>query len=203
VRDLDKEKWKTMRKMALKGTNSPQTSSMGRLFEAVASLLRPRDITNYEGQAAIELEQIAAGCSDNAYEFEIADNGKLIRARTIIRSVVEDLFEQVPPATISARFHAAVTNLILTMAQLIRDRYKLNRVVMSGGVFQNVALLNNSRQKLSAAGFEVFTHNLVPTNDGGICLGQASVANAQLAPRFLTRCRYRSFHCWVWGLCWG
>jgi hydrogenase maturation protein HypF len=180
VRDLDTQKWKAMRKMASNGTNSPQTSSMGRLFDAVASLLRLRDVTNYEGQAAIELEQIAAEVSENGYQFEIAENGKVIRAETIIRSVVEDLIEEVPPSIVSARFHAAVANLILTMVQLIRDRYKLNRVVMSGGVFQNLCLLNSSRQKLSGAGFEVFTHNRVPTNDGGICLGQAAVANAQL-----------------------
>jgi hydrogenase maturation protein HypF len=181
VRDLDKGKWKIMRKMALKGSNSPQSSSMGRLFDAVSSLLRLRDITNYEGQAAIELEQLASGIADNAYEFEIDGNGKLIRAETVIRSVVEDLIQQVPAATISARFHAAVANLILIMAQLLRDRYKLHRVVISGGVFQNAVLLNDSRHKLSQAGFEVFTHNRVPTNDGGICLGQAAIANARLA----------------------
>jgi hydrogenase maturation protein HypF len=112
--------------------------------------------------------------------FEIAGHSKLIRAGTVIRRVVEDLVEQVPAATISARFHTAVANLILTMAQLVRDVYKLNRVVISGGVFQNVRLLSDSRQKLSKAGFEVFTHNRVPTNDGGICLGQAAVANARL-----------------------
>ena len=170
-----------MRQMALNGTNSPHTSSMGRLFDAVSSLVRLRDITNYEGQAAVELEQIAVDAADNPYWFEIAGDGKLIRAGPIIRRVVADLIAEVPPGTISARFHAALANLILTMAQLLRDRYKLNRVVMSGGVFQNWALLNAARQNLSAAGFEVFTHNRVPTNDGGICLGQAAVANAQLA----------------------
>ena len=179
-RDLDTRKWKAMRQMALKGTNSPQTSSMGRLFDAVSSLLRLRDITNYEGQAAVELEQIVTEAAGRAYEFGMADNGRLIRAEPIIRGIVEDLFAEVPAPMIAARFHAAVANLILTMSQLIRDRYKLNRVVMSGGVFQNLILLNAARQNLSAVGFEVFAHNRVPTNDGGICLGQAAVANARL-----------------------
>ena len=181
VQELDKRKWQTLRRMTTSSVNSPDTSSMGRLFDAVASLLRLRDCANYEGQAAIELEQIAKTASGQPYQFRIEPDGCTISAKPVIRSVVQDLIEHTPASLISGRFHSAVSSLIVTMAQMIRERHNLNRVVMSGGVFQNVVLLNAACEKLGKAGFQVFTHKRVPANDGGICLGQAAIANAQLA----------------------
>ena len=179
VRELDRKKWKTLNQMIAGGANCPETSSMGRLFDAVSSLLRLRDFTNYEGQAAIELEQIADETTVDTYEFQIDDAG-VIRAEPLVRAIVDDLLARVPVSIISTKFHSAVADLIVRVAVTTRERYQLNRVVMSGGVFQNLVLLRTALVKLAAAEFEVFTHCRVPTNDGGISLGQAAIANAQL-----------------------
>lgn len=181
VRELDAPRWTAIQSMIASGSNSPDTSSMGRLFDAIASLLRVRDFVNYEGQAAIELEQIADRECSSAYEFELTEGGSIISAGSIIRRAVEDLLDSVSPRIVSARFHLAVANLIVSVAHRIRAEQNLNRVALSGGVFQNVFLLNKSCDLLARGGFDVFTHSRVPSNDGGISLGQAAVANAQLA----------------------
>lgn len=151
---------------------------MGRLFDAISSLLRLRDATNYEGQAAIELEQIADHNCTQKYQFDVSEDESIIRAQPVIRSAVEDILSGVPPPAISAKFHLGVADLIVSMALKIRDQRKLNRVALSGGVFQNVLLLKAACRSLADAGFEVLTHSRVPTNDGGISLGQAAIANA-------------------------
>jgi len=181
VRNLDRRAWATLQKMAATNTNSPETSSMGRLFDALSSLLALRNAVNYEGQAAIELEAIAARSCAEHYEFEIAASGSIIKAETVIRRVVEDLLDGQPPREISAKFHLGVAHLIVRVAQSVRDRQQLNRVALSGGVFQNMFLLESVCRMLRRDGFEVFTHSRVPTNDGGISLGQAAVAGARLS----------------------
>ncbi|HEX5733009.1 MAG TPA: carbamoyltransferase HypF [Blastocatellia bacterium] len=181
VTELDRSRWKVIHKMARTGTNSPETSSMGRLFDAVSSLVGLRDEVRYEGQAAIELEAIADRSCKECYEFELAKNGSIIRAEAVVRRVVEDLLDGISSATVSAKFHLSVANLIASVAERIRDDRRLNRVALSGGVFQNMFLLESACRLLRASGFEVFTHSRVPPNDGGISLGQAAIANARLA----------------------
>lgn len=181
VRELDPDRWSALEKMAATGTNSPDTSSAGRLFDAVASLIRVRDFVNYEGQAAIELEQIADRNCASGYDFEISSDGTIIRAESIIRGAVDDLLNGVTAPVVSAKFHIGVANLIGCVARRIRDEYGLNRVALSGGVFQNMFLLQKTGDELGRAGFEVFTHSRVPPNDGGISLGQAAIANARMA----------------------
>ncbi|HKO96407.1 MAG TPA: carbamoyltransferase HypF [Pyrinomonadaceae bacterium] len=178
VKDLDKRAWATLRSMISKGVNSPETSSMGRLFDAVSSLIGVRSHVNYEGQAAIELESIAdSGCC-GAYEFKI--DGDFIMSGPVIREAVGDLLAGVPAPGVSARFHQGVAQLIAEIAVRTRDERGLNRVALSGGVFQNMLLLRTTKRLLHADGFQVYTHSRVPTNDGGISLGQAAVANAQI-----------------------
>lgn len=179
-KDLEERCWPALRSMVATRTNSPETSSMGRLFDAVSSLLGVRYTVNYEGQAAIELEAIAERNIADGYEFKIASTGNAIEAGPVIRDAVEDLLNGVPAAVVSARFHGAVARLILAIAQKIREERKLNRIALSGGVFQNMLLLQQTSRLLRTAGFEVFTHSRVPTNDGGISLGQASIANARI-----------------------
>jgi hydrogenase maturation protein HypF len=174
---LTPKKWASLRSMVAAGVNSPETSSMGRLFDAMAGLLCLRDSVNYEGQAAIELESIADHDVKKGYEFLIS--GSEISALKVIREAVRDLLDGVSPAEISGKFHLGVAKLILTMAQSIKAEHGLNRVALSGGVFQNMLLLEHVCALLRAAGFEVFTHSRVPTNDGGISLGQVAVANAR------------------------
>lgn len=178
--NMDARAWTTLQKMAATGTNSPETSSMGRLFDALSSLLGLKTIVNYEGQAAIALEAIADHACTESYEFEMRSDGHIVSAETVIRRAVEDLLDGVPPEIVSAKFHHGVARLITTIACRARDERRLNRVVLSGGVFQNMFLLESTRRVLQRVGLEVFTHKRVPPNDGGISFGQAAVANARI-----------------------
>lgn len=185
VHDLDRRAWMTLRSMTANGVNSPETSSMGRLFDAVAGLLSLRGVVNYEGQAAIELETIVDWNVTKGYEFEISETvikaDRVIKVDGVIRQAVDDLLDQCPPSTVAAKFHLGVVNLIAAIARRAREEHRLNRVAMSGGVFQNIFLLENICRTLRREGFDVFTHRCVPANDGGISLGQAAIANAHLA----------------------
>src|SRR5262245_46155978 len=173
---LDRRAWATLSRMAERGVNSPETSSMGRLFDAVASLIGVRDVANYEGQAAIELEMMADESQDDSYEFDFSDG--VIKPSPVICDIVADLVRRVPAPVIAAKFHNAVARLILVVARRIRAERGLRRAALSGGVFQNLLLLNRTIRLLEGSDFEVYTHGRVPTNDGGISLGQAVVADA-------------------------
>lgn len=178
VKDLSVRGWPTLRRMAATLTNSPETSSMGRLFDALSSLLGIRSEINYEGQAAVELEAAVDRSCTESYAFRI--ESEVIDASNVFRSAVEDLLNGITASIISARFHNAVAGLILSIAERIREDQKLTRVALSGGVFQNQFLLEKTCGLLRARGFQVLTHSRVPTNDGGISFGQAAVANAQI-----------------------
>ncbi len=180
IESLDRRAWATLCKMAATNTNSPETSSMGRLFDAVSSLLNLRSVVNYEGQAAIELEAIADRNCSQSYGFEV-ENGGVIKTAGLMRDIVKDVIDKVSPPIVSAKFHRGVARLIASVAHQLRDERQLNRVVLSGGVFQNMLLLQHTCRMLKADDFEVFTHSRVPTNDGGISLGQAAIANARLS----------------------
>lgn len=178
TRGLDLARWSTLDSMIAARVNCPETSSMGRLFDAVSGLLTLRRSVNYEGQAAIELEGIAERVVTGFYEFCVA--GDEIAAEPVIRRIVEDLLDEEPIGQIAARFHLSVAHLIVNVALRVREERHLNRVALSGGVFQNMWLLDRVTGLLRENRFEVFTHSRVPTNDGGISLGQAAVANARL-----------------------
>lgn len=178
---LDRKRWSTLRSMLATRVNCPETSSMGRLFDAVAGLLTMRSSVNYEGQAAIELENLATEYPSLGYEFAI--QGSDIFADKVISEVVDDILSGLPVTEISGRFHLGVSEMILNVVQQVREKSRLKRVVLSGGVFQNLWLLRRVTAALKANEFEVFTHRRVPTNDGGISLGQAAIANARLQRR--------------------
>ncbi len=164
-----------------RGLNAPPTSSMGRLFDAVASLLGVRHRARYEAQAAIELEALAAPGEHGHYAVEVqAGEPSVIDPGPTIRGIVRDLERGDVAPVVAARFHATVVAMILRVCEGLRERTRLDRVVLSGGVFQNVTLLTGARRALAGAGFHVFSHHLVPPNDGGIALGQAAVAHARL-----------------------
>ncbi len=177
--ELGRQKWPTVASMIASRTNCPETSSMGRLFDAISGLLCLRSTVNYEGQAAIALETIADKTSTKSYEFNIA-NGGIIKSEGLIKQAVDDLLDGVLAAEVSAKFHRAVAILIADVATKIRETRNLNRVALSGGVFQNMFLLETACEMLRSRDFEVLTHSRVPTNDGGISLGQAAIANAQI-----------------------
>jgi len=159
--------------------NSPLTSSVGRLFDAVSSLIGIRNEINYEGQAAMELEMVADDEEKESYPFNILEEGEkfMVDSGPIIRSVVTDLGKGERKGAIAARFHNSLALIILQSCQLIRERTDLNRVALSGGVFQNMYLLQRVFPLLESANFDVHTHNRVPPNDGGISLGQVAVAH--------------------------
>ena len=157
------------------GVNSPLTSSMGRLFDAVASLCGVRQTVNYEGQAAIEFEAAADASEQGAYEF-VTSNEYRVSAAEVMRAVVADVRSGVPTPVISARFHNGLAFMVRSVCESIRDQRGLNEVALSGGVWQNVTLLGKTLAQLRAAGFTVYVHRLVPPNDGGVALGQAVVA---------------------------
>ena len=180
VKALDRNKWATIKKMIDKGINSPMTSSSGRLFDAVSALVGIRKEIYYEGQAAIELE-MAAGVEAGGYPFdlrEIEDN-TFILIEPIFRGIVSDLERGVEVESISSKFHNTMARIILNMCIKIRKTSGLDRVALSGGVFQNSLLLENTYVLLDKNNFKVFTQHRVPPNDGGIALGQVVIANEQ------------------------
>ena len=165
-----------------RGVNAPLTSSAGRLFDAVAALLGVRDAINYEGQAAIELEQLADPAERGAYRAGIEDGDPFAaRGGDLIASAAADLRAGVPRQVIAARFHNAVATLIADGCTLLRDRHGLATVALSGGVFQNLLLAHGAAAALEERGFRVLLHSRVPCNDGGISLGQAVIAGSASA----------------------
>jgi hydrogenase maturation protein HypF len=173
-------RWAAVAAMARRGVNSPLTSSAGRLFDAVASILGVRDAINYEGQAAVELEQLADPGETGGYPVGIeAGYPFRVRGSDLVHAVVDDLTAGVAVPVIAARFHHGVAALIEAGCLLLRERHGLDTVALSGGVFQNMLLLNEAVGRLEAHGFGVLVHSRVPCNDGGISLGQAVAAAAR------------------------
>ena len=156
-----------------RGLNTVPTSSMGRLFDAVAALAGVRQEVNYEAQAAIELEMQVDGRVEEAYAFGL---GEEIDPAPVIRAVVADVQDGAPIGVIAARFHNGVAALVRDVCLRLREESGLNEVALSGGVFQNVVLLERTVALLREAGFTVYIHRLVPPNDAGISLGQAVIA---------------------------
>ena len=177
--------WADVLTMSRRGINAPLTSSAGRLFDAVAALTGVRDSVSYEGQAAVELEQRAAAAwaavpPSGAYRATITPGAPLtVAGADLFRAAAEDLRDGQPADVIAARFHRGVAAMIVAVCVLLRESSGLGAVALSGGVFQNVLLLETAAGLLEGSGFRVLTHGRVPPNDGGISLGQAVVAAAR------------------------
>ncbi|MBN8594224.1 MAG: carbamoyltransferase HypF [Anaerolineae bacterium] len=167
------------------------TTSAGRLFDAVASLIGLRHTVTYEAQAAIELEGIASEGASNAYTFHIQtvhpgtkwvplsstapETALMIDPGQVLASIISDLRTGVSSGIIAARFHDGLANVLVSVCQRLQAFGYGSRVALSGGVFQNVRLLSTLKQRLQEVGFTVFDHKLVPTNDAGLALGQAVI----------------------------
>jgi len=178
VRRLDRAAWRVLSRAAERGLNAPLTSSAGRLFDAVASILGVRDRVDFEAQAAMELEALADPEPDRVYEVELGEKeGRtIVPTPDLVRGVVEDLLAGVDAARIAGRFHASLADVLVRTCRRLRERSGLDRVALSGGVFQNLRILRSAIDGLGRAGFEVYTHHQVPPNDGGLALGQAAIA---------------------------
>jgi hydrogenase maturation protein HypF len=186
VRQRNERAWDPVLAMAARGVNAPLTSSAGRLFDAAAALLGVRDAINYEGQAAIELEQLADPAEGAGYPATLtrapdaAGPGLLrIRGADLIAAAAADLAAGTSREVVAARFHLGLADAVLAGCAALRDTRGLTTVALSGGVFQNVLFTTAVVRLLRAARFEVLTHSQVPCNDGGISLGQAVVAGAR------------------------
>lgn len=158
-----------------KNINCPQTSSMGRLFDAVAGLIGLRRSVNYEAQAAIELENAIDSSIHDSYCFELSGGQVLINP--LLTDIISDLRIGRSVDLIAAKFHNAVRNLVLLVSGCVSQETGCKIVALSGGVWQNRYLIRNVIDDLERNGFQVLIHHDVPTNDGGIALGQALVAN--------------------------
>ncbi len=175
----NRQKMETLIRMIRQGINSPLTSSCGRLFDGVAALVGLRETVAFEGQAAMELEMIQDGQDESPYPWEIskAEGVLLIQPAAIIRGVVEDIKKGASGGKISRRFHLTMMEVLVQACIFIRDETALEKVVLAGGVFQNRTLLAGVEARLSKEGFQVYSKSLIPSNDGGIALGQAVAAH--------------------------
>jgi len=193
-----------IRKQLENNLNSVPTSSMGRLFDAVAALAGIRQTVTYEAQAAIEFESLVDPEVTDSYQFKISytethgeatENHRVnsqgfsprpprsprlnsfeIDPTPLFTELIIDVQKDLKTAIIAAKFHNAVADLILQLSHNLREQTGINQVALSGGVFQNVTLLQKAITRLHAANFETLTHQLVPPNDGGLALGQAVVS---------------------------
>ncbi len=172
---LGPRRWRLTTEMVQGGINSPLTSSTGRLFDAVSALLGIRHEVNYEGQAAIELEQVAAEGEGGEYPYAIEEEeGRLILdPLPTILQIVEEIRKREDPSLIAARFHNTLARATAEMISKMREATGLSEVVLSGGCFQNHLLLGRICHLLEERDFRVWIHRKVPPNDGGIALGQA------------------------------
>lgn len=180
---LQQQPLPTLETMLTQGLNSPVSSSCGRLFDAVAAALNcSRDGISYEGQAALELEALTPACLLNivpAYPFAMAKNAVgcwEIDPAPLWYALLKDLHTGYCREAIAAQFHRGLIDIISELAQRLWVEYPaIQAVALSGGVFQNAILFNGISQRLQGLGQQVLTHQHVPTNDGGIALGQAVI----------------------------
>ena len=174
VASVDPQRWEAVAELARGGLASPLTSSAGRLFDAVAALCGLRTRVNYEGQAAAELEAVAA--ADERSSYPLPWRAGALDARETMLAVARDTAAGVPASTVSARFHNALAQATARACAQAAEHHSVTCVVLSGGVFQNALLLERTSAALAEKGLRVLVPLRLPPNDGGISYGQAAVA---------------------------
>jgi hydrogenase maturation protein HypF len=179
---LDGTRWKILKQMIQRKQNCPLSSSMGRLFDGVASLLGIRDTVSYEGQAAMELEQMADEQCLESYSWQEISGTlpSVIGLQSLMHAIVEDILAGASRSLIASRFHNSVAEMVTTVCGRLRQSTGVEQVVLGGGVFQNKILLRRLIPLLEGKCFQVYLPQSVPVNDGGISLGQMAIANALL-----------------------
>jgi hydrogenase maturation protein HypF len=174
LKQIDPEKIRLIIQMIDRNINCPLTSGAGRLFDCVASLLDIVQVATFQAEGPMRLESITEHSSTESYPFT---SGDTIRFDETIRGIVEDIHQGVDKATIATKFHNTIISAIFETVNTIRQVEGINKVVLSGGVFQNKYLLEGTTAILLSTNFEVYSHASVPTNDGGIALGQLAIAS--------------------------
>jgi hydrogenase maturation protein HypF len=185
---LENKPLKLLNQLMEKQINSPQASSVGRLFDAVAAAIGIcREECSYEGQAAIAMEALVDVHNLNNHEetqiypfkLDISDSIYCIDPRPMWQALLHDLQQQISQPVIAAKFHKSLANAIVEMVKHLRTENVINQVILTGGVFQNNILLQQVIKRLESLEIKVLTHSLVPSNDGGLSLGQAVIAAAK------------------------
>ena len=179
--EIDAGRWEAVTRVAESPAVSPETTSMGRLFDAVAALCGVRCEVSYEGQAAVELEAQAGAGDGHVYALPLTDEHgrRVLDPRAAIAAIAGDVAAGVPVATISRRFHEGVAHGTAAACSEAAERHGVDVAVLSGGVFQNRLLLERTSALLAAAGLRTLVPERLPPNDGGIAYGQAAVAAAR------------------------
>ena len=177
MQGLDATAVEIVRQQVRKDLNTPHTSSMGRLFDAVASLGGVRSDVSYEAQAAIELEVLSNRFINGAEAYPYQIRNGIVLLGELLQDVIADIRSKQPVGLIGARFHQTLCALAVEVCRNTRNETGINEVALSGGVWQNQTLLNLTREKLADERFVVFSHRQTPANDGGLALGQAVIAN--------------------------
>jgi hydrogenase maturation protein HypF len=181
AKNINRKKWEVIKKMYLAGFNSPLTSSMGRLFDAVASIVLLKSKVDSEAELAIKLESLATNYKQSAksYNFLISKrkNQYILDPHPVIKEIILDLRNKQSPEKIAYRFHFTVAQMIKKTCLILCKMTNINRVILSGGVFQNQLLLTLSQEQLSKSGLQVFSHKNLPCNDSTVSLGQAIIAS--------------------------
>ena len=177
LKDIPKEKIELVITALEKNINCPLTSGAGRLFDAVSALINLCTTNGFEAEAPMRLESIIDKNCKEAYQFDVSDD---ISFKKMFVQIIEDLNNKVEISVISAKFHNTIVNVVLQVAIEIRKSQNINKIALSGGVFQNKYLLKNVENKLKENSFDVYTHTKVPSNDGGIALGQIVIASKRL-----------------------
>jgi hydrogenase maturation protein HypF len=156
-----------------KKINTPLTSGAGRLFDAVSVILGLCPFSNFDSEAPMRLEAAINSSTESHYPFEISKT--VVFAKTL-KAITDDL-KRSDVSLISAKFHNTIAKVIADVSEKISIETSIQKVVLSGGVFQNKYLLEKATQLLTEKHFQVFTNHLVPANDGGVSLGQLAVAS--------------------------
>ena len=181
VKGIDRKRWEVLERMSLSGFNSPYASSMGRLFDAVASIVLVKYKAGFEAELAMELEKAAVdyGFQAKSYEFRVERRKGvyLINPLPMFRQIVSDLHKGESREKIACRFHLTVAEMIVKICLLLEKNMGINTAVLSGGVFQNNLLLSLTKGLLYKEGFRVFSHNKLAANDSALSFGQVIVAN--------------------------
>ena len=173
LNELDKSDLDLILQAIEKNINCPLSSSAGRLFDAVAALTNICPVSKFHAEAPMRLEAEMNFAEAGAYPF---DFGETISFEDTIREIVEDIKEGVPAADISTKFHNTIINVVFGVASMMRKETGFDKVVLSGGTFQNRYILQNVETLLTLEGFKVYTQANIPSNDGGVALGQIAIA---------------------------
>lgn len=175
----DEKKLRLIAEQIDKGINTVNTSSLGRVFDAVAAMIGLGERNHFDAQLPMALESIAQRDADDRYEYDLHRPGGepvQLSLRKALRGLVGDLKRAETPAIISAKFHNTLVEALLAMAKAARESTRLETAALSGGVFCNRYLVNRLAMRLKQEGFTVLLNRVVPSNDGGIALGQAAIA---------------------------